>query len=184
MTGAGSVAPALGFAGWSGAGKTTLLAAVIPWLTASGLRIALIKHAHHRFDVDHPGKDSHRLREAGAREVLITSAWWHVRIGERRTSRDPVLEGELARVDRQHNDLVLMEGVRHAALPRLEVYRPARGERPLYPEDPHIIAVVADDAGALDTTPPVLPLDEPGQLARFIRSWLRAEATGIDAGRA
>ncbi|PWG61314.1 molybdopterin-guanine dinucleotide biosynthesis protein B [Sediminicurvatus halobius] len=165
-------APVLGIAGWSGAGKTTLLAAVIPRLTAAGLRVALVKHAHHRFDVDHPGKDSHRLREAGAREVLITSARRHVRIVERAEPRDPVLEEELARVDRQRNDLVLVEGFRHAPIPKLEVWRAARGEPPLYPGDAHILAVVTDSPEQVDTRLPVLALDQPESVAAFIRRWL------------
>lgn len=171
MTDTRPPAPALGVAGWSGAGKTTLLAAVIPALTRAGLRVALIKHAHHGFDVDRPGKDSYRLREAGARDVLITSSRRHVRIVERDQPRDPVLAEELDRVDRHACDLVLVEGFRSAPIPKLEVYRATLEQPALHPEDDHVLAVVTDRPERV-TAATVLPLDEPAAVADFIRNWL------------
>lgn len=160
--------PILGIAGWSGAGKTTLLAAVIPILVGRGVRIALIKHAHHRFDVDYPGKDSHTLRVAGASQVLLTSGRRFALIHERETPRDPVLAEELAHLDQAAADLILVEGFRHERLPKLEVHRPALGKPALFPEDGAIIAVATDKMQALTTTLPLLDLNAPESVARFI----------------
>ncbi len=161
--------PVVGFAGWSGSGKTTLLEGVIAHLSAAGLRVALVKHAHHRFDVDKPGKDSHRLREAGAGQVLLTSGRRFALMVERPAEQpDPVLLEELARLDQDSIDLILVEGFRHDCFPKIEVYRPAYSERALYPEDPAIVAVATDALGSVRTDRPVLPLNDPAAVARFL----------------
>jgi molybdopterin-guanine dinucleotide biosynthesis protein B len=146
----------IGIAGWSGAGKTTLLTCVIPVLTARGLRVSTLKHAHHAFDVDQPGKDSHTHRMAGATEVLVSSASRFALMHELRgetewTLRD--LLGKLSPVD-----LVLVEGFKRETHPKLEVYRAAIGKPPLHPDDPHIVAVASD--GAVAARVPVVPLDD------------------------
>ncbi len=131
-----------GFAGWSGSGKTTLIEQLIPRLVAHGLRVSLIKHAHHSFDVDKPGKDSYRHREAGCLEVLVSSGRRWVLMHELRGEAEPTLEEQIARIS--PCDLLLIEGYKRYPLPKLEVYRHANGKPPLHPTDPHIIGVATD----------------------------------------
>ncbi len=157
-----------GFAGWSGSGKTTLIEQLIPRFVMSGLRVSLIKHAHHLFDIDKPGKDSYRHREAGASEVLITSDQRWVLMHELRDEAEPSLHEQLGRFS--PCDLVLVEGYKRAAIPKLEVYRPALGKGPLYPDDPNIVAVASDASVA--TTLPRLDLNDPDAIAEFILAYL------------
>jgi molybdopterin-guanine dinucleotide biosynthesis protein B len=132
----------IGIAGWSGAGKTTLLARLIPRLVARGVSVSTVKHAHHGFDVDQPGKDSHTHRMAGATEVLVSSANRWALVHELRDAAEPTLAqllGKLAPVD-----LVIVEGYKHGAHPKLEIHRAAVGRPPLHPDDPHVVAVASD----------------------------------------
>lgn len=153
-----------GFAGYSGAGKTTLIEQLIPRFVLAGLRVSLIKHAHHAFDIDKPGKDSYRHREAGASEVLVTSDRRWVMMHELRDEAQPSLEEQLERF--APCDLVLVEGFKRAPIPKLEVFRPSF-ERPLlHPDDANIVAIAAD--AHLDTTLPVLDLNDPDAIAEFI----------------
>src|SRR6202521_908955 len=134
----------IGLAGWSGAGKTTLLVKVIPVLVARGLRVSTLKHAHHAFDVDQPGKDSYTHRLAGATEVLVGSARRWALVHELREEREPALHqllGKLAAVD-----LVVIEGYKREPHPKLEVHRGAIGKPLLHPDDPHIVAIASDQA--------------------------------------
>ena len=165
--------PVLGFAAWSGTGKTTLLERLIPLLRAEGLRIALVKHAHHRFDIDVPGKDSHRLRQAGAGQVLVCSARRRALMVEHEAEREPVLAEELRVLDPALADLVLVEGFRHEALPKIELHRPELGKPLLFPDDPHVIAVATPGAAGIDTALPLLDLDAPHTLRDFIMPWWR-----------
>jgi len=154
----------IGFAGWSGSGKTTLVTKVLPVLIARGWRVSTIKHAHHGFDLDQPGKDSYQHRAAGASEVLIASATRWAIMHELRGAPEPELEellGHLAPVD-----LVIVEGFKRSAYPKIEVHRPALGKPPLYPEDPNIIALATD--APIATRLPLLPLDRPAVIADFI----------------
>jgi molybdopterin-guanine dinucleotide biosynthesis adapter protein len=132
----------IGIAGWSGAGKTTLLTRVIPRLTARGLRVSTVKHAHHEFDIDKPGKDSHTHRMAGATEVLVSSdsrfALMHELRGEPEWTLQALLE-KLSPVD-----LVLVEGFKRETHPKLEVYRAEVGKPLLHPDDPNIVAIASD----------------------------------------
>ena len=160
---------ALGIVGWSGVGKTTLVAAMIPLLRARGLRVSTIKHAHHGFDLDREGKDSHRHREAGAEEVLVASGTRWALLHE---GPEPPLEALLARLSRV--DLVLVEGYKRAAIARLEVYRAALGKPPLWPEDAGILAVAADAAPAACRVP-VLPLDN----IALVCDWAMASSSPI-----
>ncbi len=132
-----------GFAGWSGSGKTTLIEQVIAHLAADGVRVALIKHAHHSFDIDHIGKDSHRHREAGATEVMISSGKRWAIMHELRGAPELGLAEALERLS--PCDLVLIEGYKREPLPKLEVWRSALGKPLLFPGDEHIIAVATDD---------------------------------------
>lgn len=153
-----------GFAGYSGAGKTTLIEQLIPRFVQAGLRVSLIKHAHHAFDIDKPGKDSYRHREAGATEVLVTSDRRWVMMHELRDEVQPSLDEQLARF--APCDLVLVEGFKRAAIPKLEVFRPSF-ERPLlHPDDANIVAIAAD--APVETTLPLLDLNNPDEIAEFI----------------
>ena len=131
-----------GFAGWSGSGKTTLIEQVIPRFVRAGLKVSLIKHAHHRFDVDHPGKDSYRVREAGCSEVLVTSGQRWALMHEMRDEGEGTLEDQIARMS--PCDLLLIEGYKYYPLPKLEIHRAANGKPLLYPEDEHIVALATD----------------------------------------
>ncbi len=131
----------LGIAGWSGAGKTTLIEAVLPHLLAAGLAVSTVKHAHHGAELDRPGKDSWRHREAGAREVMVAAPGrWALMHQE--PDVEPDLPGLLARMSPV--DLVLVEGFRRYAIPKLEVHRPAVGKPPLWPDWPDMLAVASD----------------------------------------
>lgn len=132
----------IGLAGWSGAGKTTLLAKLIPCLTGQGLRVSTIKHAHHRFDVDQPGKDSWLHRQAGAGQVLVASSQRWALMTELRGAPEPSLEELVAQL--APVDLVLVEGFKRDGHPKLEVRREANGKPWLHPDDPMIRAVAAD----------------------------------------
>jgi molybdopterin-guanine dinucleotide biosynthesis adapter protein len=132
----------IGLAGWSGAGKTTLLAKLIPVLVARGIGVSTVKHASHAFDIDHPGKDSHVHRQAGAMEVLISSGRRFALMHELRGGREPVLAELLARLSPV--DLVIVEGFKRERHAKLEVHRMANGKPPLYPDDPDIIGIATD----------------------------------------
>jgi molybdopterin-guanine dinucleotide biosynthesis protein B len=132
----------LGIAGWSGSGKTTLITRLIPFLAARGLRIATIKHAHHAFDVDQPGKDSYEHRKAGASEVIVSSARRWVQMHEVGAGTEATLGELLRRVS--PCDLVLVEGFKTERHPKLEVYRAAVGKPPLHPDDQRIVAIASD----------------------------------------
>lgn len=153
-----------GIAGWSGSGKTTLLEKLIPQLTARGLKVSVIKHAHHGFDLDRPGKDSFRHREAGASQVLMLSAQRWVLMHELREAPEPTLEEQLRLL--APCDVVLIEGFKAAPVPKVEVFRAANGKPPLWPDNPHVVAVATDTP--LDTHLPCLPLDDAAVIADFI----------------
>ena len=158
-----------GLAGYSGSGKTTLLEALIPRLNGAGLRISLIKHAHHRFDIDQPGKDSYRLREAGCSEVLLVSDTRWVLMHEMRGAPEPSFEDQIARFS--ECDLVLVEGFKQTPIPKLEVHRPSEG-KPLIAGTgvETIVAVATDEPAALAgrTTLPILELNDRDAIADFI----------------
>jgi len=132
----------IGLAGWSGAGKTTLLARLIPALNARGIAVSTVKHAHHAFDIDTPGKDSHTHRMAGARQVMVASANRWALMSELRGAPEPVLAELLARMDPV--ELVIVEGFKRDHHPKVEVHRAANGKPWLHPDDPAIRAVAAD----------------------------------------
>lgn len=153
-----------GIAGYSGSGKTSLIEKLIPLLRAAGLRVSVIKHAHHTFDIDRPGKDSYRHREAGATEVMLTgNARWAL-LHENRDQAEPTLDEYLRHFS--PCDLVLVEGFKHEAVPKLEVHRPALGKPPLWPENPYVVAVASN--APLHTSLPQLDLDDPQAIVDFI----------------
>jgi molybdopterin-guanine dinucleotide biosynthesis adapter protein len=153
-----------GLAGWSGSGKTTLLTALIPELNARGLLVSTIKHAHHEFDIDQPGKDSWRHREAGAHEVMVSSARRWALMHELRGAAEASLDELLAHMTPV--DLVLVEGFKRHPHPKLEVHRPSLGKPLLYPDDPDIVAIAADEPVAAPI--PLLPLGDAAAVARFM----------------
>jgi molybdopterin-guanine dinucleotide biosynthesis protein B len=169
--------PLLGFAAFSGTGKTTLLKKLIPLLTARGLHAGLIKHSHHAFEIDHPGKDSYELRRAGASPVMLSSSHRRAIMTEHRTIREPTLNGELAYFDQTGLDLILVEGFKRERFPKIELHRPALGKRLLFPTDETIIALATDAAPAVEPTIPWLDLNDPERIARFILEDFLAHAT-------
>ena len=160
-----------GFAGWSGSGKTTLIEQLIPRFVRRGLRVSLIKHAHHTFDVDHPGKDSYRHRHAGAAEILVTSSRRWVLMHELRGAHEPSFDEQVKRIS--PCDLLLVEGFKFAPIPKLEVWRAETGEALLHPNDPHIVAVASDSS--VNTKLPLLDLNAHEAIAAFILGHLKLE---------
>lgn len=159
--------PILGFAAFSGVGKTTLLTQLIPLLKPR-LRIGLIKHSHHNFQIDQPGKDSFRLRAAGASPVMLVSSHRRAIITEFATPHEPNLDEQLKYLDQSELDLILVEGFKAEAFPKIELHRPALNKPFLYPHDPTIIAVATDGDFALPEYLPRLDLNHPQQIAQFI----------------
>ena len=154
-----------GLAGWSGSGKTTLMTALIPEFVARGLSVSTIKHAHHAFDVDQPGKDSWRHRQAGANEVMVVSERRWALMHELRGAPEPALDQLVPRITPV--DLLLVEGFKHHPHPKIEVYRPSLGKLPLHPDDRYIVAVASDE-DLPGLTLPRLPLGNPAMIADFI----------------
>ncbi|MGC4106902.1 MAG: molybdopterin-guanine dinucleotide biosynthesis protein B [Thermomicrobiales bacterium] len=154
----------VGLTGWSGSGKTTLLTALIPLLRARGLSVSTVKHAHHGFDIDRPGKDSWRHREAGAREVLISGGTRWALMHELQGPEPPLAE-LLTRLSPV--DVVLVEGFKADPHPKLEVHRPALGQPPLWPGRSDIVAIASDVALPAGDRP-VLPLNTHSAIADWI----------------
>ena len=163
--------PILGFAAYSGTGKTTLLEALLPKLTEAGLRIGMLKHAHHNFDVDQPGKDSHRLRKAGASQMLISSRNRFALMTE-----TPESESEfdylLTRFDEDKLDVVLVEGCKNIAFPKIELHREEVGKPWLHPNDENIIAI-ASDSGELVSDLPQMNINDLEAIAQFVIEYVQ-----------
>jgi molybdopterin-guanine dinucleotide biosynthesis protein B len=175
--------PLLGVCAYSGAGKTTFLARLIPLIKAEGVRLAVLKHAHHSFDTDLPGKDSYELRKAGADQVLIASRRRMALIRELPTSdREPQLGDLLPRLDTRDLDLVLVEGFKRERIPKIEIYRPALGYPPIHASDPYVIAVATDAPLPLARDLPVLNLNRPEDALGFVLAWLRVQDRHAVAG--
>ncbi len=161
----------LGFAGFSGSGKTTLLSRVMPILNKHGLRLAIIKHSHHDFEIDQPGKDSYRLHHAGSRQTLLISPYRCALIKENALPEEPGLEQALQELDGSQLDLVLVEGFRQVAeLDRIEIHRPELGKPLLCEDQPKIIAVATNQP--IEVGIPVLDLNQPAIIAEFILQWV------------
>jgi molybdopterin-guanine dinucleotide biosynthesis protein B len=162
-----------GLAGWSGSGKTTLMKALVPELIGRGVTVSTIKHAHHSFDVDQPGKDSYEHRRAGATEVLVASANRWALMHELRGDAEPGLDALVARM--APVDLLLVEGFKRHPHPKLEIHRPSNGKPLLCADDPHIIAV-ASDAPLNGVAVPRLDLNDVPTIADFILKRLELAA--------
>lgn len=161
--------PTIGFSAASGVGKTTLLSTLLPLLTQQGLRVGLIKHSHHDFEIDKPGKDSYRLRKAGASPVLLISQYRSAFITERPFNTEPTLAEALKPFEQQQDlDLILIEGFHQAELPKIELHRAVLAQPLRYLNDASIIAVASDTALTLPESLTLLDLNQPNSIAHFI----------------
>jgi molybdopterin-guanine dinucleotide biosynthesis protein B len=167
-----------GLAGWSGSGKTTLVTGLLPALTGQGYTVSTMKHAHHNFDIDKPGKDSHRHRAAGASEVLVTSTNRWALLHENRGAPEPSLEQLVQRMSPV--DLLLVEGFKAHAHDKLEIHRPSVGKPLLTPDDPHIVAIATDEPDALDVAVPILDLNDVPAIAAFVVDFCDLPKRGRD----
>lgn len=163
--------PVVGFAAFSGTGKTTLLCRLIPALKARGLRLGLVKHSHHPFEIDRPGKDSYRLRRAGAHQVLVASRRRQALIRQHPPDARLTLDDLLQRLDTHGGlDLILVEGYKHCPIPKLELHRPSLGFPLLAGTDPDIIAVASDERLVLPESMPQLNLNDTGAIVDFFHA--------------
>ena len=165
--------PVLGFAAWSGTGKTTLLKQLIPELKANGLRLGVVKHAHHSFDIDTPGKDSYELRKAGADHMLISSRQRWALMVERDSGAEPRLQELLTQLPEGEVDLILVEGFKHEQFPKIELHRPSRQRPLLFPDDNNIIAIASDAELTPQPQIPVLDLNDLQGIVDFVMVHLR-----------
>ena len=162
----------LGISAWSGTGKTTLLKKLIPALNEQGVRLAVIKHAHHKFDVDHPGKDSYELRKAGAHQMLIASDQRWALMVDKVEPQEPQLCDLISKLDLAQLDLVLVEGFKRESIPKLELHRPSLGKPLIYPEDENIIAIATDSPDHIITDLPVLDMADIEAVLAFVLNYM------------
>lgn len=158
----------IGFAAWSGTGKTTLLKKLLPLLRKRGLRVGVVKHAHHDFDIDVPGKDSYELRKAGATHVLVGSRKRWALVVEAGLEEDPSLATLLSHLATDDIDLILVEGLKRERIPKIELHRPSLGKPLLCRSDANIVAVATDSPVSTPRPLPLLDLNNPQQIAEFI----------------
>ena len=162
--------PLIGFAAYSGTGKTTLLEKIIPLLNAQGVKVVVIKHAHHNFDIDHPDKDSYKLRKAGAVQTLVASrhrwALIHEELDEKK--EEPNLFELLKHINTNEIDLILIEGFKHEAIPRIELHRQNLNKDYLYPKDNQILAIATDSNKSVHKNLTVLDINDSKQIAHYI----------------
>lgn len=162
--------PVLGFVAASGTGKTTLLTRLIPILKQDGLRIGLIKHSHHDFEIDQAGKDSFRLRKAGASPVMLVSRYRRAIISDFIQEEEPQLIDQLKQFDQSELDLILVEGFKAEQFPKIEIHRASLKKPLLYPTDPNIIAIATDSAIETPAYLTQLDLNRPELIAAFIQT--------------
>ncbi len=167
-----SATPVLGFAAYSGTGKTTLLTQLIPRLRLSGINVGIIKHSHHNFEIDKPGKDSYRLRKAGASPVMLVSAHRRAIITEFSTIQEPKLQDQLDAFEQHRVDLILVEGFKAEKFPKIEVYRTDLNKPLLYPDDDSIIAVASDKPLPLPAHVTALDLNNVEQIHDFVLQFM------------
>ena len=160
--------PIIGFAAFSGTGKTTLLLQLLPMLKQKGLRIAVIKHAHHKFDVDKPGKDSYEIRKAGASPMLISSSRRIAIMIEKEEEIEPDLQDLLSYINPEKVDLVLVEGFKQWPFTKIELHRPDIGKPLLFPDDKNIIAIAHDGKLDMQIEIPVMDINNTEQIADFV----------------
>lgn len=165
--------PIIGLCAYSGTGKTTLLTQLIPILKQKGFRTGVVKHAHHNFDIDHPGKDSYEFRQAGAEQIAVASrnriAWIKENNG---TTNEPVLSDALSALQSNDLDLVIVEGFKHENFPKIELHRPSLGRPLICSNDKNIIALASDSPVNVSPTPHLLDLNNANEIADFIISYV------------
>ena len=165
--------PLIGLCAYSGTGKTTLLTKLIPLLKKQNLRIGVIKHAHHKFDIDHPGKDSYEFRHAGAEQVAVASKKRIAWIQEHKDVNDePVLSDALSVLDTNTLDLVIVEGFKFEDFPKIELHRASLGKPLIYKQDKNIIALASDTQLTETKTPHLLDLNNENEIAEFIINYI------------
>tara|TARA_R110002096_G_scaffold410258_2_gene609910 strand:+ start:462 stop:992 length:531 start_codon:yes stop_codon:yes gene_type:complete len=163
--------PLVGFCAFSGTGKTTLLTRLIPILSAQGIRLAVIKHAHHNFDIDHQEKDSYRLRHAGATQMLISSSRrWALMTELHETQTELTLADLIDQIDHDSIDLILVEGFKKLSFPKIELHRPSLGHPVMCLEDSNVIALASDETCSVPEQVVCLDINEPKEIATFICS--------------
>ncbi len=160
--------PLVGFLAYSGTGKTTLLTKLISILSGKGLRVGIIKHAHHTFDIDQPGKDSYILRKAGASEMLIGSVNRWALMVDAENDQEFSLQDHIQRMDQDNLDLILIEGFKLENIPKIELTRPSLGNDLFFPNDANVIAVATDEPLTVKTDLPMLDINNPDQIVAFI----------------
>lgn len=165
-----SSCPILGFVAYSGTGKTTLLKQLIPLLGQNNIRVGMIKHAHHNFDIDVPGKDSYELRKAGAEQILVASSQRWALITETPGQGEARLDVLLEKLDTSRLDLVLVEGFKHVHYTKIECHRPSLGYDLMCLDDKSIIAIATDQSPAVDVKIPRLNLNDPQEIVNFIQN--------------
>jgi len=167
----------IGFSAYSGTGKTTLIEKLIPLLVAEGIKIGLIKHSHHDIEMDKPGKDSYRLRKAGASQVVLASPYRTIIFKENSQRTEPNLTEQLNCLDLHNLDLVLVEGFRNEKFAKIELHRPSLGKPLLYPTDPSIIAIAADQP--LSASLPTLKINDIEQIKDFVLQYLSLKNSSV-----
>ena len=161
--------PIIGFSAYSGSGKTTLLEKLIPIFTKRKLKVAVIKHAHHSFDIDHPEKDSYKIRKAGAQQILISSQKRWAMIHEHETENSELsLQQALDQISVDNIDFVIVEGFKSAPISKIEIHRPSLGKPLISAKDNFFIAIATDDPSNIDTALPLLDLNDTSQIAHYI----------------
>lgn len=169
--------PVLGFAAFSGVGKTSLLTSLLPILKENGLRVGVIKYSHHDYEIDKPGKDSYRLREAGASPMMLVSPYRRVIITEFQPKREIKLREQLALLPAEELDIILVEGFKDEAFSKIELHRPQLGKPLLYPQDEYILAIASDQAISTPDYLPCLDLNDAQSIANFIIHDFLSKAT-------
>ncbi len=161
--------PVLGIVGFSGTGKTTLLTKLLPKLTEKGVRIGVIKHAHHEFDIDKPGKDSYELRKAGATQMLVASAQrWALMVENNVKQKEPALNDLIAQLNVEHLDIILVEGFKHEHFPKIELHRRDLKQEYLFPKDQSIIAIASDLKPNIKSHPRWMNINSTDEILAFI----------------
>lgn len=170
--------PIIGLSAYSGSGKTTLLEKLMPIFNAHKLRAAVIKHAHHMFDIDHPEKDSYKIRKAGAQQILISSQkrWAHIHENSANDS-ELSLQDAVNHIVVDNIDFIIVEGFKAAPIPKIEIHRPALGKPLISANDSHVIAIATDEPNRVNTSLPLLDLNHAKEIAQFIEQFIAKQKT-------
>ena len=172
------VKPIIGLCAYSGSGKTTLLEKLIPIFNSHNINVAVIKHAHHTFEIDHPEKDSYKIRKAGAQQILISSQKRWAFIHENTSANSELsLQDALKHIAVEYIDFVIVEGFKTAPIYKIEIHRPNLDKPLISADDEHVIAIATDEPSKVNTTLPLLDLNDPEQIAQFIEQFIAKQRT-------